>query len=94
MHEDHKDAHFGIYQKFRIERVDGRHGPGEKHEGCEYFVLDVTHDPYAIPALLAYARSCEEEFPKLARDIRYMASCPGDSTRWHENHPMVTGEQP
>jgi hypothetical protein len=59
----------GIYEKFRIERTDGKHLPGEKHDGCEYFVLDLTHDPHAIPALAAYAASCREEYPLLAADL-------------------------
>lgn len=60
----------GIYNKFHVERTDGKSAPGEKHEGCAYFVLDIDHDPHAIPALRAYADSCEAEFPLLARDIR------------------------
>ena len=61
----------GLYGKFsRIERADGRSEPGEKHHGCEYFVLDITHDPYAGPALAAYEEACRAEFPLLARDLR------------------------
>ena len=60
----------GLYDKFTIERNDGRDEPGEKHEGCRYFTLDVDHDPHAIPALRAYAVSCEAEYPLLARDLR------------------------
>lgn len=30
---------------------------------------DLTHDPHAIPAILAYARSCEVEHPSLAADL-------------------------
>ncbi len=61
----------GLYDKFRrIERTDGKSAPGEKHDGCEYFVLDLTHDVHAKAALLAYADSCESEYPKLAADLR------------------------
>ncbi len=60
----------GIYDKFRIERTDGKSRPGRKHDGCTYFVLDITHDPFAVPALLAYADSCEAEYPELAADCR------------------------
>jgi hypothetical protein len=56
----------GLYQKFNVERTDGRSAPGEKHDGCEYFVLDITHDPHAILALKAYAESCATTFPLLA----------------------------
>ncbi len=66
---DHKDAARGLYRKFKIERTDGRSEPGEKHDGCEYFVLDIDHDPHALPALKAYADSCRAAFPKLANDL-------------------------
>ena len=59
----------GIYDKFRITRTDGRSDLGEKHEGCEYFVLDITHDPFVWPALQTYADACREEYPLLAADI-------------------------
>lgn len=60
----------GIYEKYRVERTDGSSASGGKHEGCEYFVLDMGCDPHAIPALLAYAESCKTDYPQLARDIR------------------------
>lgn len=60
----------GIYNKFVVKRVDGRDAPGQKHDGCEYFVLDLVHDPHAMQALLAYADSCDREYPNLARDLR------------------------
>lgn len=60
----------GLYQKFNITREDGKSSPGEKHHGCEYFVLDMDHDPFAIPAVLAYAEACEREYPLLAKDLR------------------------
>lgn len=59
-----------VYGKFIVERTDGRSAPGEKHHGCEYFVLDTTHDIYAVPALEAYARACERLMPELAESIR------------------------
>jgi len=60
----------GLFKKFIINRIDGRDGAGDKHDGCEYFVLDLTHDKHAIPAIAAYAESCEREFPALANDLR------------------------
>jgi hypothetical protein len=63
----------GVYRKFHVERTDGQSNPGQKHDGCEYFVLDATHDPHAKAALLAYADSCEAKYPALARDARRMA---------------------
>lgn len=63
----------GIYKKFVVGRLDGKDGVGEKHENCNYFVLDLDHDPYAKPALKAYAKACEKEYPELARDLREMS---------------------
>lgn len=60
----------GLYNKFRVERMDGSSQPGGKHDGCEYFVLDLTHDPHAKAALLAYAESCKAEYPLLSQDLR------------------------
>ncbi len=41
-----------------------------KHERCRYFVLDLDHDAFAAPALLAYADACAAEYPALAADLR------------------------
>lgn len=60
----------GVYEKFKVERTDGRSEPGEKHHGCTYFVLDLNHDKHAIPALRAYAKSCAKEYPELAADLK------------------------
>lgn len=60
----------GLYRKFEVNRTDGSDAPGGKHHGCEYFVLDTTHDKFAAPALLAYANACESEYPELAADLR------------------------
>ena len=59
----------GIYNNFRIERTDGKSAPGEKHDGCEYFVLDLDHDPYAAAALEAYAVACRKEYPQLSLEL-------------------------
>ena len=63
------DKQRGLYEKFRVLRVDGRSAIGERHENCEYFVLDLTHDSHALPAIRAYARSCAAEYPLLAEDL-------------------------
>jgi hypothetical protein len=63
----------GLYNKFHVERMDGQSVPGEKHDGCEYFVLDITHDPHAKAALLAYAESCKTDCPLLSHDLRATA---------------------
>jgi hypothetical protein len=62
----------GLYHKFNVVRTDGTSEPGKRHEGCCYFVLDCTHDRYALPALRAYAAACEAEYRLLSRDIIVM----------------------
>lgn len=59
----------GLYNKFSVARTDGSSSPGGKHDGCEYFVLDLTHDPFAVPALRAYAAACASEYPQLSDDL-------------------------
>ena len=59
----------GLYSKYRVERSDGTSRHGQKHAMCEYFVLDLTHDPFAKKALQAYAKACEDEYPILAGDL-------------------------
>lgn len=64
----------GIYDKFRVTRTDGADGPGGSHVGCDYFVLDLTHDWHAVPAILAYADSCDDDgYHALAADLRAKA---------------------
>ena len=64
------DTSRGLYNKFRVERVDGSSVIGGKHFGCSYFVLDATHDPYALDALETYALKCQKKYPLLAADLR------------------------
>jgi hypothetical protein len=64
----------GIYAKFRIERTDGQSAPGCKHDGCEYFVLDLDHDKFSIPAIEAYAEACKDEYPVLAEELKEKAA--------------------
>lgn len=68
------DKNRGLYNKFIVERTDGSSEPGGKHHGCEYFVLDLDHDKFAVPALLAYASACGAEYPALATDLRNKVS--------------------
>jgi hypothetical protein len=63
----------GLYNKFNVSRTDGRDAAGEKHDGCEHFVLDMSHDRHALPALIAYADSCQADLPQLAADLRLKA---------------------
>lgn len=60
----------GLYHKFNVERTDGSSAPGGKHHGNDYFVLDLTADKFAIPALRAYANACANTYPALASDLR------------------------
>ena len=69
MNVDDKDADIGVYKKFHVYRCDGSSAPGERHENCPVFVLDLVHDPHAVPALRAYAESCRRTHPQLAIDI-------------------------
>jgi formylglycine-generating enzyme required for sulfatase activity len=70
MENNMNDQKRGLYGKFAVVRADGRDGPGEKHEHCEHFVLDLDHDKHALPAIAAYVNSCKDEFPQLAADLR------------------------
>lgn len=64
------DRDRGLYPKFfPPERADGEHNPGGKHDGCDYFILDLEHDEFAIPAIQAYALACAREYPKLSVDL-------------------------
>lgn len=64
------DNERALYRKFTVRRTDGRSEHGEKHENCSYFVLDLVHDPHALPAILSYANSCQESHPELAKALR------------------------
>lgn len=68
------DTQRGVYEKFTVERNDGSSSVGGKHEFCRYFVLDLDHDRFSAPALLAYAEACAVEFPDLASDLRTLAA--------------------
>jgi len=83
----------GLYGKFNIVRRDGTSEPGGKHHGCEYFVLDLTHDQHARAALAAYMRSCQVEYPLLAADLRallYGCAFGGTPTAEIGGPPMET----
>jgi hypothetical protein len=62
--------HTGMYNKFEVGRTDGRDkNPTDIHYQCDYFVLDMSHDRHAMPALIAYAKSIAGEKPMLAADL-------------------------
>ena len=60
------DKEKGMYSKYTVMR---KHDPEGKHSTCPYFVLDLRHDKFSIPALKAYADNCAEDYPILASDI-------------------------
>ncbi len=69
------DKSKGLIGKFTVTRNDGKDAPGEKHDGCAYFVLDLTHDPFAIPAIETYAYHAEKGgYHELARHLRTIAA--------------------
>lgn len=65
----------GLTEKFRVERVNL--DAQVRHRHCQHFVLDVDHDPHALPALLAYASSCDAASPELAADLRRLVTSRG-----------------
>lgn len=83
------DSERGAYRKYMVTRTDGSSRAGGKHANCAYFVLDLEHDDFAIPALKAYAKACRKTHPALADDIeRIIATKPcgcrgvGDCTHY------------
>jgi len=67
---DYDDEMEGLYPKYFVKK---HYDPEDKHAECEYFVLDWKHDPFTIPAVLAYADACEQRYPALAADLRAKA---------------------
>jgi hypothetical protein len=59
-----------LQQKYWVDRIDERDRCGGDRVDSKYFVLDYVHDPYAIPALEAYAVACSDEFPNLSEELR------------------------
>jgi hypothetical protein len=72
--EHPEDQKLGLYGKYWVRRRDGSSRPGEKHEFCNYYVLDLDYDPFAVPAVRSYADACESEYPELAKDLRALAN--------------------
>lgn len=60
----------GLYGKYFVSRIDGRDNADGDRKDAEYFVLDIIYDPHAREALDRYIRSCRDEHPKLAKDLR------------------------
>ncbi len=58
----------GLYNKFEVKRIDGKPG----RENCQYFVLDLCHDPYAPQALRAYINALPPGFALLKADLELL----------------------
>lgn len=56
----------GLYHKYDVKRTQDT---GDKHKDCKYFVLDLSHDPFAVPAIRAYAEACRKTHPVLSREL-------------------------
>ena len=61
-------------------------------------MLDLTHDPHALPAIRAYAESCQHPFPYLARDLRRIVAdrsqpCPTPDKQF-DLREVLTGIMP
>lgn len=67
------DPNRGLYAKFKVERMDGTSAPGQKHENCQAFVIDIQHDEFAPWVLMYYAGICEMKYPVLALDLKAKA---------------------
>jgi hypothetical protein len=82
----------GLFRKFEVLRVDGSDQPGGKHHGCEYFVLDVDHDPHAGAALAAYADACKDTHPVLSAELaaRFQLAAPAPVA---QQRPAVSQER-
>lgn len=55
--------------KFTVIRTDGGSARGKKHHKCRYWVLDLDHDQFIIPALIAYAEACAGLMPVLSGQV-------------------------
>ena len=86
----------GLYSegKFIVSRRDGTDQEGGKHDGCRYFVLDLTHDPHAAPALRSYAVSARADgYELLANDLERTVgnAAPALSSRDTEIREVLEG---
>lgn len=63
------DMYLGLYRKFEVKRVDPE--AQARHEGCDYFVLDLAHDKLALAAIDAYEVAADRAgYHALAEDLR------------------------
>lgn len=83
------DSEKGIHRKYEVRRTDGSSDPGRKHHTCTYFVLDLKHDRYSIPALRAYAEACKDAYPALAKDLLGVVNNVPTSVRRYDDGESV-----
>lgn len=72
------DKKRGVYKKWAMKRLND---PDGKHDDCFIFVLDIDHDPFAVPALNAYIDACEHEYGPLAFDLTNVLTSKGAVTK-------------
>lgn len=82
------DQERGLYGKYRVSRIED---PTGKHKDCEYYVLDLVHDKYAMAALAAYAGACRQEFPLLSFDLSFIVD---DMRRRGWRYPTLANTLP
>lgn len=64
---DDPDKQTGLYSKYLVDRLND---PDGKHNACDFFVLDLKHDPIARGAALAYAEVARVMgYEQLANDL-------------------------
>ena len=82
-----------MYEKFEVRRMDGRDAPGERHHRCQYFALDLKHDPFARDAMERYADACEGTHPRLADSIRlWLATGQLEMLPWQSAQDLLLAE--
>jgi len=64
--DNRPDEKRGVYRKYEVKRLNDMEG---KHDHCQFFVLDLDHDEYAVPALKAYAKACADKYPALSNGL-------------------------
>lgn len=74
----------GLENKYIVKRTDGADQLGGKHEGCDLFVLDLTHDPHAKTGILHYATAIRVNRPILYMQLMSKIGVPFEEPR-HEN---------
>ncbi len=62
-----------IYHKFNVRRTDGKDDPGQKHDGCDYLIVDLNHDEQALAILDFAAYRYASTRPTYAESLRIKA---------------------